>query len=230
MSLLLWINILTVTGPLLLSFDKKVCFYKQWKTIIPAVLIVGFIFIFWGGTFTRAEIWGFNPDYLAGMNYLNVPIEEFLFFFTAPFAFSFIYEEIKYHFYRFRPAQFSYYFSLVFTLLAVILALLYHENKYTFTALGIAGVLNWIIYFGYTPKWYPYFIISFFVSMVPFLFIEGLLLGVVTDNPLSWYNLDEIIGFRVMSVPIEEFFLVFSLTFSVIIVHEFLKKRKMKRV
>ncbi len=229
MSLLLWINIFIVIGPLLLSFDKRVQFYKQWKTVIPAVILVGLFFAFWGGYFTRIGVWGFNPDYLSGITYFRMPLEEILFFFTASFAFSFIYIEVKSYLSKFRPIHFSYYFSLFFTLICLATSIIYRDNIYTFTAFGIAGLINWIIYFGYTPKWYPYFIISFFVAIIPFFFLEGLLLGVVTGNPLSWYNPEEIIGFRILSIPVEEFFLIFSINFSVIIAHEFLKKKRLPR-
>lgn len=228
MSLFLWINILIIAGLLLLSFDKKLRFYKQWKTLIPSILFVVILFVFWGRAFSKAQILGLNPNYLTGISYFDIPIEEYLILFTTSFFFSFIYEEIKSHFFKFRPVQFSYYFSLTFTLLAIILALVYHDKWYTFAALMIAGVLNWIIYFGYTPKWYPYFIIAFLVALIPFLFVEGLLLGMITENSLTWYNPNEIIGFKILSVPIEEFFFFFLMNFSVIVIHEFLKKRWVK--
>jgi len=225
MSFYLWINLLTFTGPFLLSFDKKVHFYTHWKTVLPAILIVGAGFIAWDIYFTENGIWGFNPDYLSGITVVNLPIEECLFFFTVPYACAFIYEVMRAYFPNFRPAQLSYWFSLGFTIAAISLALIYHENWYTFYALLGAGLINWIVYFGWTPKWYPYFVIPFFITMVPFLIVNGVLTGAVTPEPVVWYNENHIIGLRIITIPIEDIFYNFFMLFPIIGIHEWLKRR-----
>jgi lycopene cyclase domain-containing protein len=222
MSLYLWINILSLAGPLLLSFDKKVHFYTHWKTLLPAILIVGSVFVAWDIYFTDIGIWGFNAEYLSGISFFNLPIEEVLFFFTIPYACVFIYEVVKAYFPQFRPVRFSYYFSFIFTLTCFVLAGIYYDNYYTFVALLGAGLINWIVYFGFTPRWYPYFIISFLIAQVPFLIVNGILTGVATEAPVVWYNESEIIGLRIMSIPVEDVFYNFFMLFAVVIVHEYL--------
>lgn len=223
MSLYLWINVLSFAGPFLLSFDKKVHFYTHWKTLFPAVLAVGTGFIAWDIYFTENGIWGFNPDYLSGITIINLPIEECLFFFTVPYACVFIYEVMKAYFPKFRPAQLAYGFSFVFTLTAISLALVFSQNWYTFYALLGAGLLNWIIYFGWTPKWYPYFVISFIITMIPFLIVNGVLTGAVTPEPVVWYNENHIMGPRVVTIPVEDIFYNFFMLFPVVGIHEWLK-------
>ena len=81
----------------LLSFDKKVAFYKTWKSLFPALLIVSVVFWLWDIVKTDYEVWGFNPRYytfLLG----NLPIEEWLFFITFPFCSVFIYECLNKYF------------------------------------------------------------------------------------------------------------------------------------
>lgn len=223
MSLYLWINVLSFAGPFLLSFDKKVHFYTHWKTLFPAILVVGTGFIAWDIYFTENGIWGFNPDYLSGITIINLPIEECLFFFTVPYACVFIYEVMKAYFPTFRPAQLAYGFSFVFTLTAISLALVFSQNWYTFYALLGAGLLNWIIYFGWTPKWYPYFVISFIITMIPFLIVNGVLTGAVTPEPVVWYNENHIMGPRVVTIPVEDIFYNFFMLFPVVGIHEWLK-------
>lgn len=223
MSLYLWINVLSFAGPFLLSFDKKVHFYTHWKTLFPAILVVGTGFIAWDIYFTENGIWGFNPDYLSGITIINLPIEECLFFFTVPYACVFIYEVMKAYFPKFRPAQLAYGFSFVFTLTAISLALVFSQNWYTFYALLGAGLLNWIIYFGWTPKWYPYFVISFIITMIPFLIVNGVLTGAVTPEPVVWYNENHIMGPRVVTIPVEDIFYNFFMLFPVVGIHEWLK-------
>lgn len=223
MSLYLWLNVLSFAGPFLLSFDKKVHFYTHWKTLFPAILIVGAGFIAWDIYFTENGIWGFNPDYLSGITIVNLPIEECLFFFTVPYACVFIYEVMKAYFPNFRPAQFAYWFSLMFTITAVSLALIYSQNWYTFYALLGAGLLNWIIYFGWTPKWYPYFVISFIITMIPFLIVNGVLTGAATPKPVVWYNENHIMGPRIVTIPVEDIFYNFFMLFPIVGIHEWLK-------
>ncbi|RFC55855.1 lycopene cyclase domain-containing protein [Brumimicrobium aurantiacum] len=223
MSLYLWINILSIAGPLLLSFDKKVHFYSHWKTLFPSILVIGSLFIAWDIYFTDIGVWGFNEEYLSGYYFFNLPIEECLFFFTIPYACVFIYEVVKAYFPNFKPVRFSYYFSLIFTVFCIVMSILYSGNWYTFVALLGAGILNWIVYFGFTPKWYSSFIVAFLITQIPFLIVNGILTGVATDHPVVWYNENEIIDFRILSIPIEDVFYNFFMLFSIVIVHEYLR-------
>ena len=93
-SLYLWINILTLLFPLLLSFDKKVAFYKRWKYLFPAIAVTATFFLIWDEWFTQMHIWDFNAKYLMGYYMGHLPAEEVLFFFTVPYASIFIFEVI----------------------------------------------------------------------------------------------------------------------------------------
>jgi lycopene cyclase domain-containing protein len=223
MSLYLWINVLSIAGPLLLSFDKKVHFYTHWKTLFPAILIIGSVFVAWDIYFTDIGVWGFNPDYLTGISFFNLPIEECLFFFTIPYSSVFIYEVVKAYFPKFRPAKFSYFFSLIFTIACFVLATIHYDNWYTSVALYGAGIVNWVVYYGFTPKWYPYFIVGFLITQIPFLIVNGVLTGIATEDPVVWYNPEEIMGFRIFSIPVEDVFYNFLMLFSIVIIHEYLK-------
>lgn len=228
MSLYLTIIILSLLGPLVLSFDKKVHFYTHWKTIFPAILIVGAIFIAWDIYFTENGIWGFNPDYLSGIYFYNLPLEECLFFFVVPYACVFIYEVIKAYFPAFQPLRFSYAFAFIFSILAITLSIIFRENWYTFSALLGAGVLNLIIYFGWTPKWYPHFVVAFIITTIPFLIVNGVLTGATTPEPIVWYSEDHIMGPRIVTIPVEDIFYNFLMLFPIVGIHEWLKGKLTK--
>jgi lycopene cyclase domain-containing protein len=97
-SLYFWIIILSFAGPFFLSFDKKVHFYKQWKYIFPAIIPVALGFIVWDDYFTENKIWGFTPEYLQGIYFRNLPLEEVLFFFVIPYNCVFIYDVLQAYF------------------------------------------------------------------------------------------------------------------------------------
>lgn len=85
------INMATLFFPFLLSFDKKVHYYKQWKALLPATAIIGAFFILWDVFFTAKGVWGFNPKYYY-TTILGLPIGEWLFFVTVPYACVFIFD------------------------------------------------------------------------------------------------------------------------------------------
>lgn len=228
MSLYLWVNLISFAGPFFLSFDKKVHFYTYWKSLIPAILIAGSVFVAWDVYYTEHGIWGFNPEHLSGIYLFNLPLEECLFFFTIPYACVFVYEVMKAYFPNFRPIQFAYYFSLIFTIAAFALAIMYSDGIYSFYGLLAAGTVNWILYFGFTPKWYPQFISSFIIVMIPFLVVNGILTGGFTDEPVVWYNENHITGIKIYTIPIEDVFYNFLMLLSIVLLHEKIKARLSK--
>src|ERR1700752_819848 len=82
----------TIAGPLLLSFDKKVAYYKKWKWAFTAMIIPAIIYLLWDAYFIEKGVWSFNEKYITGFKLYNIPIEEVLFFFVVPFSCVFIYE------------------------------------------------------------------------------------------------------------------------------------------
>src|SRR6476660_6506903 len=47
-------------GPFLLSFDKKVAFYKKWKYVLPATILPALFYILWDIYFTDKGVWHFS--------------------------------------------------------------------------------------------------------------------------------------------------------------------------
>jgi lycopene cyclase domain-containing protein len=90
--LYLWLDLFTLLGPLALSFDKKVAFYKNWKALFIGTIAMMLVFIPWDIIFTIEEIWAFNDAYLCGIRIFHLPLEEWLFFIVVPYACIFIYE------------------------------------------------------------------------------------------------------------------------------------------
>ena len=88
----------SLVGPLLLSFDKKVAFYKKWKYLFPAMVIPALLYITWDIYFTAKGIWSFNENYITGIKLSNLPVEEVLFFFVVPYCCVFIYECLRSYF------------------------------------------------------------------------------------------------------------------------------------
>ena len=69
--------------PLLLSFDKNVQFYKQWKYFFRVNLSVAAFFIV-DVIFTKMGIWAFNSDYLLGRPSWGCPLKSCSFLCAFP--------------------------------------------------------------------------------------------------------------------------------------------------
>ncbi|MGB1944774.1 MAG: lycopene cyclase domain-containing protein, partial [Flavobacteriales bacterium] len=96
-GLYLAVNLGCLALPLLLSFDKNVQFYKQWKYFFRVNLSVAAFFIVWDVIFTKMGIWAFNPDYLLGPSILGLPFEELLFFVCIPYCSVFTYFSLQHY-------------------------------------------------------------------------------------------------------------------------------------
>lgn len=201
-SLYLWINIGTILFPLLLSFDKKVAFYKHWKTLFPAMFLTGSFFLLWDHWFSGMQIWGFNAKYILGYYIGNLPIEEVMFFFTVPYACIFIYECLRTYIGKSNTFEELYrWFTLLF--FGISCTLLYWYNDRLYTAITCL-VLSFILGTHLTVikrRYMSWFYFAFLVSLVPMLIVNGLL----TAKPVVFYNEEEITGFRLTSIPIEDF-------------------------
>ena len=62
--LYLILNILTISIPLLYSFDDRISYAKKWKYLFPAIFITATFFIAWDVVFTYLGMWSFNERYL----------------------------------------------------------------------------------------------------------------------------------------------------------------------
>lgn len=69
----LLLDAFTIIGPLALSFDKKVAYYKDWKYLFPSLLLVSFFYLLWDVWFTRTGVWEFNFQYLLGPTLFQLP-------------------------------------------------------------------------------------------------------------------------------------------------------------
>ncbi len=102
MSLYLLINIITISIPLLLSFDRRVHFFTSWKYLFPAMFITMGLFVVWDVIFTSRGVWGFTERYHSGFLLLGLPLEEFFFFISVPYASIFTIQVLKSYFPDFR--------------------------------------------------------------------------------------------------------------------------------
>ncbi len=217
----LLINFCTVIFPVLLSFDRRVQFYKSWKHLLPAISVSGLVFLVWDYVFTVTHVWSFNPDYILGIHFFNLPLEEILFFLTVPFACIFIYECLNSYLKRdiFKTA--SRYISASLILLSIILGVFFRDRVYTLITFGFLSVLTVYFEFILKSKYLSRIYLAFLVSLIPFYVVNGLL----TSIPIVLYNDVQNLGLRVGTIPFEDHFYSLSMLFLNISLFEYFRKR-----
>ena len=224
MSLYLILMLVSFGSCFILSFDKKVAFYKNIKFLAPAIFLVAVPFIVWDEYFTTHDIWGFNPSYLQGIYLGSLPLEEVLFFFLIPYCCVFIYEVLIAYFPNISLLGMTKIFSLIIVISGVALSLLNLDNWYTLLACSLAVL---IAVFSMQRKyiWYPRAIFAFLVAQLPFLIVNGVLTGAATPKPIVWYSPFHIVGIRILTIPIEDVFYNFSMLIPIMGIYHYFKSR-----
>ena len=225
MSLYFWIIFGCISGPFLLSFDRKVHFYRYWKALMPSLLIVGLCFLLWDEYFTQSGIWGFTPEHLSGMYIGHLPLEECLFFLVVPYACVFIYEVLKAYFPNRKTALTGRLFAFTMVFSGLLLGILHLDNWYTSSACIVSSMLIIGVYFVRRAVWFGDFALSFLVVLIPFLVVNGILTGSLTTNPVVWYNEEHITGVRIVTIPLEDLYYNTALLLPVTALYEGFKAR-----
>jgi len=220
----LLINFLTVLFPVILSFDKRVKFFQSWKYIFPGLFISGLLFLFWDYLFTIYGVWSFNADYIRGIYFLNLPLEEILFFVTVPFACIFIYECLNYYIKRDLLKQISVYITFTLICLCAVLLVFFYDKVYSLITFGLLLVILLFAQFVFKLAFLSRFYLAYLVSMIPFYIVNGLL----TSIPVVLYNNEENMSFRVGTIPFEDHFYSMAMLMLNIMFFEYFRKRAAK--
>lgn len=214
-----WVILCSFIGPLLLSFDKKVAFYRSWRYLFPSLFIVGICFLIWDELFTRVGVWGFTPKYLAGIYFGHLPLEEVLFFFVVPYNCIFILLVLQAYFPERKTKLISTIFKWLIGSSSLLMVLFYGGGKFFFSTLDTynyytisAAIFALILtLLAHKKAWYGDFVLSYLVCLIPFFIVNGILTGSITDDPIVWYSEQHIIGWRMGTIPFEDLFYNYDL-------------------
>lgn len=210
-------------GPLILSFDKKVAFYKSFGPLFKSIIPVAIIFLVWDAIFTSLGFWGFNAMYISSISLLGLPLGEYLFFIVIPFCCVFVYEVLNNYISKDIFGAHSASISNFILGFSASLAVVFYDKWYSVLTFGFLAILiYWHAKKNQTP-WLGRFYLSYLVIAVPFLLINGILTGTGLEEEVVWYNDSENIGRRVLTIPIEDFFYGMLLILSVVTLFEHFK-------
>lgn len=197
----LTINFLSIIVCFIYSFHHKVRFDRYFAAFLKASVIVALPYVLWDAYFTKIGVWWFNDRYLVGVRFLNLPIEEWLFFICIPFAclFSFFCLE-KFFKIGFRDK----YFFIAASVLCFAIAFYNVDLIYPFVTFLVAGLT--IVYLRFIEKvdWLSEVSVAYTVLQIPFFMVNGVLTGTGLEEAIVNYNPDHFWNIRILTVPIED--------------------------
>lgn len=211
MSLYLILNIGSLIIPFLYSFESRMRYINRWKAVFSAIAITAIVFIIWDIVFTKMGVWSFNPRYHSGIEFFDLPIEEWLFFICIPYSSIFIH--FAFHYFCPKVSISNKAVRIIYwSIVAVVLpTIVFHYDKW-YTAVNYSFL---VLVLSYTFFKYPsilstYFI-TFLIILIPFALVNGILTGSFIDEPVVSYNNNENLGIRLGTIPIEDIAYAFSM-------------------
>ncbi len=208
----------SLAGPLALSFDRKVAFYKTWKPLFMAMMLPALFYTIWDILFTQLGVWSFNPKHILGIHLINLPIEEVLFFWIVPYCCVFIHRCMEAYFPQQQNKPIHRLFLKAIGVLLLLMAIFFYNRLYTcwtflFNAIFILLLL---------PKQFhaARFLLSYSITLIPFLVVNGFL----TAIPVVIYNDAENLGIRITTIPVEDVFYGMLLVMMNLVLFERLRK------
>lgn len=220
-NLYLMLMLASVAGPLALSFDKRVAFWRKWKYLPIPIILTGSIFIAWDYLFTLWGVWSFNDHYVTGKYIFLLPIEEWSFFIVIPFCCLFIYECLRAYIPRDYLAGPARWLNFLVIVLCIVLMAKFPGKIYTsLHSLFVLFYLGQLIVWR-KPAYLGWFYLMFAISLVPFLLVNG----VLTATPVVMYDDTQNMGLRLYTIPVEDMLYLFLLLLMNLSLYEWAKSK-----
>lgn len=205
-SLYLLVDFFTVLVPFLFSFHPRIQFYKTWKAFALAAGLVATVFVVWDEIFVRLGVWSFNRSYVTGSYFLSLPVEEILFFLCIPFSCVFTFFCLnKFYNLAWKPlAERVLCIGLSVSLL--IIGLIFYNRLYTSATFISTAFILAILKFFFKIDWFGKAFTVYGILIIPFLIVNGILTGAITNEPVVVYNNAHNLGIRIFTIPFEDVF------------------------
>lgn len=226
--LYLSLHLFSIAYPLAQSFEHRITYYKQWKYLFPAIAITAFVFIVWDYWFTVMGVWEFNPRYVLGFFLFELPLEEWLFFITVPFASVFIYEVLNYFVKKDVLQPIAKATTLFLIPFLFVVGMLNLDKWYTSVNLLVGSGTLALHYIFFQTKYLGRFYLAYLVHLIPFLLVNGVLTGGFTEEAVVIYNNEENLGIRIFTIPIED--TVYAMTLLLMNISLFERFRQKKTI
>lgn len=213
-------NIMVFIGPFFLALLKPFRF-MHWSEASVSIIIVMIPYIIWDALVTGYH-WMFNTNYVLGIYLAKLPIEEWLFFITVPFACLFTWEMIirRVDLKELPLLRNLRYAVYIFPVVGVVLFI--QGRQYTGLVLIFLSLAVFLDTYMRTDLILQTRFYFYLLLIIVFTLIFN---GYLTWRPVVLYGQAYQLDFRVFTIPIEDFGYGISLIYLNTIIYEKLKTR-----
>jgi isorenieratene synthase len=209
-------DLLILAGPLALSLMPRHDFLARARSLAIATVVVAVPFVAWDSAVAGSH-WWFDPRYTLGVELFGLPIEEVLFFIAVPYACAFSWETLiggaKARA-SISPAIYALPLLALFAGGAMLALGGPGYTALTLVALGVVGGLDHMLGTGLLrmPRYWA------FAGLVTAF--TGVFNSYLTWRPVVHYGESFQVGFRVGTIPIEDFGYGLALCSATVVVYQ----------
>ena len=200
----LLVNLFTIIVPFIFSFHPRIGFHKTWPAFFTSSLVVGTAFVIWDAVFTRAGVWSFNERYVTGVEWLGLPLEEFLFFICIPYACVFTYYCLDKFLKLDWQARTEKIFVVLFAIFLFVMGMIFIDRLYTSVTFISTAIVILVLRFVLKVSWLGKSFSVYALLLLPFLIVNGVLTGTGLEQPVVIYNNAENLRIRILTIPVED--------------------------
>ncbi len=212
-------NLIVLIGPIVSQFNHQIKHISQWRLKLRTNGIVAIPFILWDALVTGSH-WRFNEAYTLDFRLLGLPIAEWFFFITVPFGCLLVWETLPHAKLSTSLRPLRYIRTALYAALPIGIAVFSTGMQYTglvICCFGLVALMDTLLKTDLLgqPKTYLYLAI---VAGLIFVFN-----GYLTARPVVLYGEAYQIGYRILTIPIEDFGYGFTLALLNAMLYEKLK-------
>lgn len=212
-------NLVVIAGPVVSQFSRQIKYVSRWRLKLLVSGIIMIPYVIWDVLVVGSH-WWFNKAYTLDFRLFGLPMEEWLFFITVPFGCLLVWETLPDTRLSTQLRPLRHARQVLYMSLPVGIWVFSTGKQYTGLVLccfGLVGLADTLLRTDLLlqPKIYVYLTI-----------VSGLILvfnGYLTARPVVLYGEAYQIGYRMWTIPIEDFGYGFTLVLFNTILYEKLK-------
>lgn len=216
------LNLFIFLIPFVLLLDRKVSGVENLKYIVLPSFIVTFIVSEVAVFLTGVKAWSFNSDYLVGVSYRGLPLEEYIFIFAFSFAGLGIYNYLNAKFPNNDLQKYSLAVSNLMIGIGIAFLFFGHTKWYTLIIFAFLLLLLFGVEYINRIRFMYRFYRTFLVMLLPFYGIYVFMCNL----PIVLYDTAQNVRISLAKVPLENHFLMMTILLLAVYSFEIIKSRR----
>ncbi|MDE0316395.1 MAG: lycopene cyclase domain-containing protein [Candidatus Poribacteria bacterium] len=200
-------NLIVTVGPVVSQFNRQIKHISQWRLKLLTNGIVMIPYIIWDVLVTGSH-WHFNKAYTLDFRLFGLPIGEWLFFITVPFGCLLVWETLSDAKLSTRLRPLRYVGTVLYIALPIGIWVFSIGKQYTglvLCCIGLVGLTDTLLRTELLMQLKTYIYLGIVIGLI--LIFNGYL----TARPVVLYGEAYQMGYRILTIPIEDFGYGFTL-------------------